>query len=44
MNTIPRTHDDGTPIHRYTCTIHDGERCDGHCGHAPDRDEDVAER
>lgn len=26
-----RLHDDGTRVHRYTCTIHDGEGCDGHC-------------
>lgn len=29
-----RHHTDGTPVHRYTCTIHDGEECDGHCGPA----------
>jgi hypothetical protein len=30
-----KLHDDGTRVHRYTCTIHDGEGCDGHCGPAP---------
>jgi hypothetical protein len=30
-----RLHDDGTRVHRYTCTIHDGQGCDGHCGPAP---------
>ncbi|MFJ2833590.1 hypothetical protein ACIPC1_39635 [Streptomyces sp. NPDC087263] len=27
-----KLHDDGTRVHRYTCTIHDGQGCDGHCG------------
>lgn len=27
-----KLHDDGTRVHRYTCTFHDGEGCDGHCG------------
>ncbi|AEY94378.1 putative P-loop ATPase protein (plasmid) [Streptomyces hygroscopicus subsp. jinggangensis 5008] len=27
-----KLHDDGTRVHRYGCTIHDGEGCDGHCG------------
>ncbi|MFE5677278.1 hypothetical protein ACFQ7B_31480 [Streptomyces erythrochromogenes] len=44
MNKSPRTHDDGTPIHRYTCTIHDGESCDGHCSHELDEDKDVVRR
>jgi hypothetical protein len=30
-----KLHDDGTRVHRYTCTIHDGQGCDGHCGPAP---------
>lgn len=24
--------DGGEEIHRWSCTIHDGEGCDGHCG------------
>lgn len=27
-----KLHDDGTRVHRYDCTIHDGDGCDGHCG------------
>jgi 8-oxo-dGTP diphosphatase len=27
-----RLHDDGTRVHRYDCTIHNGDGCDGHCG------------
>lgn len=30
-----KLHDDGTRVHRYSCTIHDGQDCDGHCGPAP---------
>lgn len=30
-----KLHDDGTRVHRYGCTIHDGEGCDGHCGPLP---------
>jgi hypothetical protein len=30
-----KLHDDGTRVHRYSCTIHDGQGCDGHCGPAP---------
>ncbi|WP_237291744.1 hypothetical protein [Streptomyces sp. Sge12] len=30
-----KLHDDGTRVHRYTCTIHDGQGCDGHCGPLP---------
>ncbi|MCG0065997.1 P-loop ATPase [Streptomyces tricolor] len=30
-----KLHDDGTRVHRYSCTIHDGEGCDGRCGPAP---------
>ncbi|MEU6393903.1 P-loop ATPase [Streptomyces sp. NPDC046939] len=26
---------DGARVHRSTCTIHDAEGCDGHCGPAP---------
>jgi hypothetical protein len=30
-----KLHDDGTRVHRYGCTIHDGDGCDGHCGPIP---------
>ena len=30
-----KLHDDGTRVHRYSCTIHDGHGCDGQCGPAP---------
>lgn len=30
-----KLHDDGTRVHRYGCTIHDGQGCDGHCGPLP---------
>lgn len=30
-----KVHADGTRVHRYSCTIHDGQGCDGHCGPAP---------
>jgi hypothetical protein len=30
-----KLHDDGTRVHRYSCTIHDVQGCDGHCGPAP---------
>ncbi|MFD9714430.1 P-loop ATPase [Streptomyces sp. NPDC060006] len=33
-----KLHDDGTRVHRYTCTIHDGQSCDGHCGPLPAAD------
>ncbi|WP_251054637.1 hypothetical protein [Streptomyces sp. ISL-66] len=33
-----KLHDDGTRVHRYTCTIHDGQGCDGHCGPLPEAD------
>lgn len=29
-----KLHADGTRVHRHSCTIHDGEGCDGHCGPA----------
>ncbi|WP_154693858.1 hypothetical protein [Streptomyces mutabilis] len=29
-----KLHADGERIHRYRCTIHDGQECDGHCGPA----------
>lgn len=28
---------DTSTIHRYSCTIHDGEGCDGHCGATPEQ-------
>lgn len=30
-----KLHADGTRVHRYSCTIHDGQDCDGHCGPVP---------
>lgn len=27
-----KLHDSGDRIHRYSCTTHDGDGCDGHCG------------
>ncbi|MEV6456539.1 P-loop ATPase [Streptomyces anulatus] len=33
-----KLHDDGTRVHRYTCTIHDGQGCDGRCGPLPAAD------
>lgn len=38
-----KLHDDGTRVHRYTCTIHDGQGCDGHCGPLPAAAPDAAE-
>jgi hypothetical protein len=29
------TAQDTAPIHRYTCTVHDGDGCDGHCAVTP---------
>ncbi|MFJ2561293.1 MULTISPECIES: P-loop ATPase [unclassified Streptomyces] len=37
-----KLHDDGTRVHRYGCTIHDGEGCDGHCGPIPSEPVDEA--
>ncbi|MEU0032057.1 P-loop ATPase [Streptomyces sp. NPDC006335] len=41
-----KLHDDGTRVHRYDCTIHDGDGCDGHCGPAaagPDDETDAGD-
>ncbi|MFJ2922864.1 hypothetical protein [Streptomyces sp. NPDC087307] len=33
-----KLHDDGTRVHRYSCTVHDGAGCDGHCAPRPEVD------
>jgi hypothetical protein len=33
---VPSTSRTTEVIHRYTCTIHDGEQCDGHCAVTPE--------
>lgn len=30
-----KLHADGSRVHRWGCTFHDGEGCDGHCSPRP---------